>query len=326
MSLRDRVLQGVKLSGVLVGRRKDFNFIQGANVTLTVADDSANNEIDITIAAAGGGGGSQHTIKDEGTPLTARSGLNFIGSMVAVTDDAINDETEVTLTDPVPAHVALADPHTQYQKESEKDAANGYCGLDGSALIPDARIPAGITRDTELSAHEADTTSIHGITNTADIVLDTIVDAKGDIIAATAADTLARLAVGANDRVLVADSGQSTGLKWDARVFSRGGTYIDTAGITAAINIIVWRAPFACTVTAVKGYRVGGTGATINARKNGTDNHLASAVSLSSADTWTDGGSVQNTAYSAGDKMEIMIVSVTGSPTQIAVQIDLTRP
>ena len=42
----------------------------------------------------------------------------------------------------------------------------------------------------------------------------TIVDAKGDIIAATAADTVARLAVGSNDQVLTADSTAATGLKW----------------------------------------------------------------------------------------------------------------
>ena len=44
----------------------------------------------------------------------------------------------------------------------------------------------------------------------------TIVDAKGDIIAATAADTPARLAVGANNTVLTADSTTATGLKWAA--------------------------------------------------------------------------------------------------------------
>lgn len=42
----------------------------------------------------------------------------------------------------------------------------------------------------------------------------TIIDAKGDLIAGTAADTAGRLAVGANGTVLTADSGETTGLKW----------------------------------------------------------------------------------------------------------------
>ncbi len=112
---------------------------------------------------------------------------------------------------------------------------------------------------------------------------------------------------------------------------TQGSSFIRTFSIAitmkdaVVINIITWRARFACTVTNVRGYRVGGIGATINARKNGISNHLATALSLTSADTWLDGGTVQNTAYAEGDKLEMMIISVTGSPTQIAIQVDFER-
>ena len=46
------------------------------------------------------------------------------------------------------------------------------------------------------------------------IANDTIFDAKGDIVAASAADTAARLAVGTNNQVLTADSAQTLGVKW----------------------------------------------------------------------------------------------------------------
>jgi len=62
----------------------------------------------------------------------------------------------------------------------------------------------------------------------------TIVDAKGDIIAATAADTVDRLAVGTNDYVLTADSTASTGLKWAT---GSGMTLISTATLSAATSI-----------------------------------------------------------------------------------------
>jgi hypothetical protein len=54
-----------------------------------------------------------------------------------------------------------------------------------------------------------------------------IVDAKGDIVAASANDTPARLAVGTNDQRLVAASGEATGLKY---VSDTQNTVIDAAG------------------------------------------------------------------------------------------------
>ena len=42
----------------------------------------------------------------------------------------------------------------------------------------------------------------------------TAIDAKGDLVAGTGADTFSKLTVGANDTVLTADSTTATGLKW----------------------------------------------------------------------------------------------------------------
>lgn len=48
-----------------------------------------------TVLGAGGGGGG-HTIEDDGTPLTARTSLNFVGSGVTVTDTG--SKTQVSIS------------------------------------------------------------------------------------------------------------------------------------------------------------------------------------------------------------------------------------
>lgn len=89
----------------------------------------------------------------------------------------------------------------------------------------------------------------------------TIFDAKGDLIAATAADTAARLGVGANGTVLTADSAEATGLKWAApsaganwSLVNSGGTSLSgsattVSGISGADKIMVIVAGASTTTT-----------------------------------------------------------------------------
>lgn len=58
----------VQNSGTLIGSRPTLNFVQGANQTLTIQDDAANNRVNITIASGitAGGGNALLNIKDFG--------------------------------------------------------------------------------------------------------------------------------------------------------------------------------------------------------------------------------------------------------------------
>lgn len=107
----------------------------------------------------------------------------------------------------------------------------GWTTPDNTALVKDG---ASAIRTLGSSI---DTTVFN---NASAAIAKTIVDAKGDLIAATAADTVARLAVGSNDQVLIADSTTATGLKWGTP--SAGGmTLLSTttlSGATTTINSI----------------------------------------------------------------------------------------
>jgi hypothetical protein len=78
--------------------------------------------------------------------------------------------------------------------------------------------------------------------NTNGAIAASIVDAKGDLIAATAADAVARVAVGTDGQVLTADSASAAGVKWGAPSLTGASVYYPVdinpiKTVTATVNL-----------------------------------------------------------------------------------------
>lgn len=76
------------------GERRRLNFIEGSNITLTISDDAANEELDITITStASGGGGSVDlaTTTTAGIVELATSAETTAGLVVQASDTRLSD-------------------------------------------------------------------------------------------------------------------------------------------------------------------------------------------------------------------------------------------
>jgi hypothetical protein len=89
------------------------------------------------------------------------------------------------------------------------DAADRTAQLDGD----EAEGMVAYLRDTDSLEVYTGAAWVIVNDNTA-AILKSIIDAKGDLIAGTAANTPARLAVGTDGQVLTADSTETAGMKW----------------------------------------------------------------------------------------------------------------
>ena len=110
--------------------------------------------------------------------------------------------------------------------------------------------------------------------------------------------------------------------------FVRGGTIANDIDYLRPINSPVWYCNLPCKVTAVRGMRVDGTAATINARRNRSGsyaNHLGSNLSLATSGAWYSSTTIQNSDYVVGDFLEIMLVTISASASQVAIQVDFEK-
>jgi hypothetical protein len=121
--------------------------------------------------------------------------IRTLGSSVDTTTKALNPST--TLGD------------IEYRSATANTNTRLGIGSTGQVLTVAGGVPTWATSDD------------------ANAIQNAIVDAKGDIVAASAADTPARLAVGTDNQRLVAASSEATGLKY---VSDTQNTVIDAAG------------------------------------------------------------------------------------------------
>lgn len=165
-------------------------------------------------------------------PLTNKSGGGVIAGDVVIIDSGNDAAFTTTTTGATTVPLGIA-------QETIANNAVGRVLIAGYAAL--VNVPASVTRGHYLQTHTVvkqatgnatrqagsagqfltggttPTAFLFGITDGstgAGGIAATIVDVKGDLIAATAADTVARLAAGANNTVLTAASAESTGLKW----------------------------------------------------------------------------------------------------------------
>lgn len=126
-------------------------------------------------------------------------------------------------------------------------------------------------------------------------IQETTVDAKGDILAATAADAVARLAVGANDTVLTADSSTGTGLKW-ATVSSGGMTLISETVLSAVTSVTLSSIPqtYKQILFVWHGVRHSTTGSQFSLRLNNASTSIYSVNGLTGRNSVEVHGSVQD--------------------------------
>lgn len=169
----------VAKAGTLAGTRKRLNFIEGSNITITTADDSTNNEVDVTIAAAdaptvpdasGSTKGIVQLTNDLGGTATAPTVVaTHLSSALPVNQGGTGSTTQnfVDLTNnqtiggtktfsaapvvpsgafPQAAVTNLTSDLAAKEATANKGIANGYASLDSGGKVPASQLPTSVIR------------------------------------------------------------------------------------------------------------------------------------------------------------------------------------
>lgn len=189
---------------------------------------------------------------------------------------------------------------TSYLLTAQRSVANGVAGLDADGDVINA------------AGDKVGEAAGGGIP-------ETIIDAKGDLIAGTAANTAARLPAGTDGQYLKAASGETTGLQWDTLTSAdiTDSTSVGRAVLTAA-NAAAGRTAIGAEATGVAAALVDDLSGVTDATTARTNLGLGGAAVLN---VGTTAGTV-----AAGDAPASAIATHVGLPdphTQYALEANL---
>ncbi len=184
-----------------VNQLRVVNSATGTAVTVTTAGDDTN--IDNLISAKGTG------------KVKLKDGAEMASAAAPTTNAGIANKKYV---DDIAAAGASGDETTAGKWEGATVAEQGTAtdlGGTGSHLVPMnknlVKTSSGASDENKIPVLDATGKFAGGFIPA---ILTTFVDAKGDLVTASADNTPARQAVGSNNQVLIADSSQANGIKW----------------------------------------------------------------------------------------------------------------
>lgn len=171
--------------------------------------------------------------------VTGLTGSGLVRDMGSITD---LDTTTTTYI-----NIATVSGNAATSASSAADSATSAAASATSAAnsATASANSATSSANSATSAEASATTAANSAAMLGSAILATLVDAKGDLIVASASDTVARLAVGTDGYLLTAASTAANGVQWAAAPISlpsqsgNNGKYLTTNGSTASWASIV---------------------------------------------------------------------------------------